>query len=349
MGDYNFLDRFFHRIALQSASIAEFSFDLDQSLVKSDPKLILNERHVFVSGLARAGTTILMRRLYSTEAFHSLTYREMPFILAPNLMRKLGKISKRNVEASDRAHGDRIMVDVDSPESFDEVFWRVFCGEEYIKDTHLVPHSPDSEKMWDYVRFVNAVLNSRGNRVTRYISKNNNNILRLKSIRYTFPKALVLIPFRDPSTHAYSLFRMHQAFSEIQTNDSFVKSYMTWLVHHEFGLTHRPFQYKQDEVDSAIPLDSGTYNYWLNLWLASYEWIDKTAPSDAIFVCYEDLCTDPRVWENIEHVCGVRSPTNELETLDLSIQKVSEIADQALMQKATSLYNRLAEKARAFH
>ena len=77
---YNVLDRILHRLVLQFRPIAELSFELDQRVVETDPAEIIPRRHVFVSGLARAGTTMLMRRFYATGLFRSLTYRDMPAV-----------------------------------------------------------------------------------------------------------------------------------------------------------------------------------------------------------------------------------------------------------------------------
>ena len=84
MSDYGFLSRTLHRLALGSPSVAEASFDLEQALNGRD-LMGSDGRHVFVTGLARSGTTILMRALFGTGAFASLTYRDMPFVLAPGL------------------------------------------------------------------------------------------------------------------------------------------------------------------------------------------------------------------------------------------------------------------------
>ena len=80
---YSALDRVQHRLALQFRPLAELSFDLDQGSAKPDAAATAQGRHVFVSGLARAGTTILMRRLHDTGQFRSLTYRDMPFVSGP--------------------------------------------------------------------------------------------------------------------------------------------------------------------------------------------------------------------------------------------------------------------------
>jgi hypothetical protein len=316
-------------------------------MVGTDPKDIVGERHVFVSGLARAGTTVLMRHFHATGAYRSLTYRDMPFVLAPNLWRKLARSSKRDVAAAERAHGDRIFVDVDSPESLDEVFWRIFAGEEYIEKTHLKPHSPDPETTWKYVCYVNAILNAQDTRLPRYLSKNNNNILRLNGIRGAFPQALILIPFRDPLSHAGSLLRQHRNFVEMQAESRFVRSYMTWLVHHEFGHDHRPFRFGED--GRSVPSSYGTnaIEYWVDMWCATYGWLERSAPEDAIFVCYEDLCGGMEVWTRLATIAGITTVREEDETFRLSNVRVEPTNDLDLAEQASAIYARLVDRGRA--
>jgi len=345
MSDYSFLDQLLHRVALQSPAVAEMSFDFDQKMVPNDPAEIAGEQHVFVSGLARAGTTVLMRNFYATGAFRSLTYRDMPFVLAPNLWRKISQSSKKDVEKAERAHGDRILVDVDSPESLDEVFWRIFAGADYIQKDHLTPHAADAEVRQRFVAYVNAILAAQDERVPRYLSKNNNNILRLGSIRRAFPQALILVPFRDPSTHAGSLQRMHGTFADQQAEDKFVKSYMTWLVHHEFGHDHRPFRFGGDEPVAKSGPES--IDYWLALWCATYGWLENSAPEDVIFVCYEDLCNDPSVWTRLAEKAGVSPERAGDDTFSLSQAKVDGSVDPKLVERAAAIYERLVARSRA--
>ncbi len=347
MAAYSFLDQLLHRLALQVVPIAELSFDIDQRVVDNDPKGIVGERHVFVSGLARAGTTVLMRHFHATGVYRSLTYRDMPFVLAPNLWRRLTRHSKREVAMAERAHGDRILVDVDSPESLDEVFWRIFAGTEYIGKTHLKPHSPNPETTWKYVCYVNAILTAQEPRLPRYLSKNNNNILRLNSIRQAFPRALILIPFRDPLAQAHSLLRVHRNFMEMQAEDRFVKSYMTWLVHHEFGHDHRPFRFGEEDPTLRESHGSDKIEYWLGMWCATYGWLERSVPEDAIFVCYEDLCDGTEVWTRLAEIAGVTAVRDENNTFRSSNVKVEAGNDLELAERASAIYARLADRARA--
>ena len=105
----------------------------------------MNGRHVFIAGLARAGTTILMRSLYDTGLFRSLTYRDMPFVLMPITWSRFSSLLRAHKEEQVRAHGDRIKINFDSPEAFEEVFWMTFCKDDYIKADSLMPHDVDNE------------------------------------------------------------------------------------------------------------------------------------------------------------------------------------------------------------
>ena len=107
------------------------SFAIENALIKKPQELPGN--HVFISGLARSGTTILLKYLYETGAFKSLTYSDMPFVLMPNTWKKISR-KKTKSSKHERAHNDSIKIGPDSPEAFEEVFWRVFFGKNYIRD-----------------------------------------------------------------------------------------------------------------------------------------------------------------------------------------------------------------------
>jgi hypothetical protein len=342
--DYSFLDRTLHRLALHYTPIADVSFDLDQSTVRSDPSSIVARRHVFVSGLARAGTTLLMRKFHASGRYRSLTYRDMPFVLAPNLWRRMSLLSRRDIQTAERAHGDNVLVDADSPESLDEVFWRIFAGEEYLERNRLKPHSPDDDVVQKYVRYVNAILSAHETPLERYLSKNNNNILRLGAIQRAFPNALILIPVRNPLQQAHSLFRQHVRFSEMQGQREFALSYMTWLAHHEFGLDHRPFQFQPDR---PCPYPASTLNHWLHIWCETYEWLEHSKPQTALFVCYEDLCLQPHVWMRLAELAEIPAADGIGETFRLSERPLEGSVDRTLADRAATIHERLVESARS--
>lgn len=332
---YSRSDRLLHQLALGSKTIAEMSFDLERSTQKPDGTAVQNGKHVFISGLARAGTTVLMRRFHSTGAFGSLTYRDMPFSLAPGLWLRLSGRSRQKGARGERAHGDGLEVDVDSPESLDEIFWRIFCGDQYLRDDALVPHSPEEEARENFRIYVAAILQSREGNITRYLSKTNNSILRLGSLREIFPKCLIIVPFRDPLQHAYSLKRQHARFKLEQRDDTFVGKYMRWLAHHEFGLDHRPFVFDGNRPQG----DPANQRYWLELWVLTYNALLERHRGDVIFLSYDQLCQEPEnIWGALAESANLPTQLSASETLVRAVRKVPPGAPQELVARAQALH-----------
>ena len=177
MNNYSALQRFLHRTVLSSQLIREIMFDVEQSIfLKKDDNF--DDNHVFVAGLARSGTTILLNAIYQSNQFASLTYDDMPFILAPNLWGKINRKSTHG-EAKERAHGDGVRVSTNSPEAFEEVFWKTFSDNSIIREEF-------------FIKFISLIL--KKNNKTRYLSKNNQNIRRLDLISEIFPRSIILIP-----------------------------------------------------------------------------------------------------------------------------------------------------------
>jgi hypothetical protein len=338
---YSALERALHHLALGARPIAELSFDLNLLLSSPASGAAEDGRHVFVSGLARAGTTIIMRRLHETGLFRSLTYRDMPFVLCPNLWQRLSAASRRDIEAVERAHGDRVQVDFDSPEALDEVFWRVFAGDDYIKETHLRVHGVDDELIEKFRRYVSCILSCRGDGSPRrrYLSKNNNNVLRLRALHAAFPESVILIPFRDPIQQANSLLNQHRKFSELQHQDAFVRSYMSWLAHHEFGLEHRPFWFDRRMAFEASQFETSGINYWLEIWSKTYGWIRDNRPDNALLVCYEEICSDPALWDGILESLAVPSSSDCADgAFSPPEDKVVSGVDEGMADAARRLY-----------
>ena len=184
------------------------------------------EEYVFITGLARSGTTALMNKIFSSEEYASLQYSNMPILLSPNLWNKKLKIAKH-----ERAHKDGIIIDGNSPEEFDEYFWKVFLNDSYIKDG-LLPHEVDDKVLNKYKSYVSLICHSK--KKHKYISKNNNNILRLDALKKIDGNKIIVL-FREPLSHASSLMKLHKSFSENQKEDPFVLDYFNYLGHHEFG------------------------------------------------------------------------------------------------------------------
>ena len=338
MPDYSIGARVLHHMALDWPIMGEMAFDVERSLfLKSSPDPIPG-KHVFVSGLARAGTTILMREVHKSDQFASLTYADMPFVLCPNAWNIISRRSSKERPAEERAHGDGILVDVNSPEALDEVFWRVFARQEYIKCDGLYPHTPDEETLSYYRDYIRLVLRHR--KKTRYLSKNNNNILRISALHRQFPNAVFLVPVREPLSHAQSLLSQHRRFL---SRNGITRRYMIWLGHHEFGAAHRPFVL---DAGSARFTDASSLDYWLEQWVRCYSYLDQVSQvcrDRTYFVPYERLCNLPVVWKRITEVIDVDDQgTTQFKK---SEKTVEESPDPQMTKTAGDLYSRIRQRA----
>lgn len=291
---YSFTAKLLHRLALGSRAIAEASMDIDRMLAKPECRQILQSHPVYVSGLARAGTTLIMRRLHATGQFRSLTYRDMPFVLMPNLWRAVTKPFDNAGNQAERAHGDGLTVDCHSPEALEEVFWRICYADRYIQPDRLVPMTTDPQMTTQYAKYIASILHAddHPNAPRRYLAKNNNQMLRLNVICQTFEHATVLIPFRNPIDQAQSLLRQHERFCQMAAKDPFVGQYMTWLAHHEFGPDHRPYVFNDDSPPK--PNDPHQLNYWITLWIQTYRYMLQQHNDNCIWIDYHRLCNNPK-------------------------------------------------------
>lgn len=337
-GDYGSGSKLLHHMVLGNNFVGETLFDVERLLFS--PDITSEKSHLFVAGLARAGTTVLMRTLYENGKFTSLTYRDMPFILAPNLWRKIAGFSRQDTEMKERAHGDGLKINYDSPEALEEVFWRTFCGSDYIKKNGLIPMTADNEILDKFKAFVGLILNNTPDNC--YLSKNNNNILRLDSIARAFPNALIIVPFRDPLQQALSLLNQHKKFLKKHSDDAFAKKYMTWLAHHEFGADHRPFLFDGTNEDEKNTQD---LSYWLTIWINTYSYLMNNLPPQAVFLSYENLCDKTElVWEKLSKQINL-SPYTDKISFTKALHPINEPVPGDLLQKSNDIYKRLIVKS----
>jgi len=305
MVEYNGLAKALHFLALGQQNIAKATLEIELGTFGNRGSDVRNGEHIFVTGLARSGTTIVTRSLHDIGHFSSLTYKDMPFVLAPNYWSKLSKYSRRHTHKTERAHRDRIYIDYDSPEAFDEVFWKTCLGEHYINSSSLTAHNCDPQVIEKFIKYVGLILHCYGNK--RYLSKNNNNVLRITSLIKAFPNAFVIIPFREPLQQAASLLNQHMNFLGLHQQEPFIKQYMDWLGHCEFGPGHKPFRLTEEPPKCT---DALSIEYWLEQWFRTYQFLlcrYTEFPDRIILVCYEKLCNDSKQqWNSLLQQIGIK-------------------------------------------
>jgi len=294
---YSLTERCLHWLALEPALVRQLAFDLERGFSRP-PRTAENDpagRAVYVCGLARSGTTLVLQLLDQIESFRSLSYRDMPFPLAPNLWRRISSRASRTAVAVPRVHGDGMLVDFDSPEGFEEVFWRTFTRYS-TRNGVLSAAMPSSDAIAAFADYRALVANPRGHAGggmrRRYLSKNNNNLLRLRWLCQE-ADATVLLVFRHPAAAARSMHATHLRFAAQQAQDGFMRRYMGWLCHYEFGLDHKPFEFAAAAMDKR--LKPAQPDYWLAYWCAVHEHLLQVEGPALRLLDYDALCQSPAV------------------------------------------------------
>lgn len=295
--DYSMLDRWLHWLALEPVAVRRLSFEIEsESALSEKSRSQTGDRAVYVCGLARSGTTMLLQFLDQSQSFISLTYRDMPFVLAPNLWRKINRFFPREARLKERAHGDDMLVGYDSPESFEEVFWRTFGNSARASAKSYGSNDVGDEALQKFADYRSLVANPKTDshpdtaKRKRYLSKNNNNLLRLRNLAAD-PTATILLVYRNPVDTARSLYRLHQSFCTTY-NDEFTQRYMGWLGHHEFGPNHLPLSFALPYMNPELKPDQP--DYWLGYWNAVYSHVLDQEDAGFYLVNHDQMRESPR-------------------------------------------------------
>ena len=278
MNNYTWLEQKLHQLALSSQFMREVTFDFESEFM---PSLRKTDNHIFIAGLARSGTTVLLNALHKSNIFASLTYADMPFVLAPNLWSKTS-IKRPCLESKERAHGDGIQVSIESPEAFEEVFWKTFADN-------------NEEELEKKFRIYTENITHKYKK-NRYLSKNNQNIKRLELISSIFSCSKIFVPFRDPIQHSYSLLTQHVKFIRQSEDDRFISKYMKWIGHTEFGPNYSPIHRNNLNYNNDLDI-----NHWIEQWFLVYKRSLQllTANNNIYFINYEKLCSSKDYWLQI--------------------------------------------------
>ena len=287
--------------------------DLESWFLKSDLSEIKIKQPIYITSLARSGTTIVTEMLSQSDNVCSHTYGDFPGIFTPYwnnwLRQKQRFLSGGKVE---RTHGDRIMINNDSPDAFEEVIWMYFFPQlhntintdkiELTKNKKFVSFYQDNIKKHLLVK-----------NKTRYIAKANYNISRIEIILEIFPDAKFIIPVRHPINHIASLVKQHNIYLKAAAANPKIDGQLAASGHFEFGnirqiinMNDSDYFNKVTELWKSKQEIKGWAHYWNGLYQAANQLKQKSSQlNNAImFIKYEDLCNQSeQTIDDIIHHC----------------------------------------------
>ena len=275
---------------------------IETALLKYDIEDLSVTKPIFISGLARSGSTILLEILNSHPQCGSYQYSDFPFLHFNFFWNTLRLLIPSNPKKIERAHKDRIMINNQSPEALDEILWMSFFNHLHdSKIANILDETTENQEFETFYR--DSILKLLALRKSkRYVSKNNYNIARLPYLLKIFPDAHFIIPIRKPHDHIYSLHKQHKLLRAMQEQDPRGRRYMARHGHFEFGLDFKPVNFGHPENTQAILQDWRHEQYisaYARYWSEIYSFLHRQMTENpklakqCLIVRYDDLCTDP--------------------------------------------------------
>ena len=277
--------------------------DLESKVLRNSLDRIAVDSPVFIAGLTRSGSTILLELFAQFAETCTHQYRDFPPVFTPFWWNWLVDRSLRQeVLPTERAHANRIQVTPESPEAFEEPIWMAFFpGLHDPAASNILDGKqryPAFERFYDdHIRKLLMV-----RKASRYVSKGNYNISRLQYLQSIYPDARFVIPIRGPSAHVASLMKQHSLYRKASDNNTHARNHLRWAGHFEFGLDRSPINMGDSKCISEILQfwkDGHELRGWARYWSHIYGAVADQLETNpqlkeaTIVVRYEDFCRSP--------------------------------------------------------
>lgn len=261
------------------------------------------DRPVYIAGVARSGSTILLEMLARHPDAATHQYRDFPLVFAPIYWDRAFGQKQGKTAPKERAHKDRIKITLASPEAMEEILWMAFFERIHDPARNQVLDAATSAPAFEsfYRDHLRKMLLIRGGR--RYLAKGNYNIARLGYLLKLFPDARFIVPVREPRWHVASLLKQHRLFSAAERADPRILRHMRRVGHFEFGLDRRVINTGNHEeaarIDALWTSGRDAEGY-ARLWSSVYGFLldrietDPALARATLVVRYEEVCQDPR-------------------------------------------------------
>jgi hypothetical protein len=179
------------------------------------------------------------------------------------------------------------------------------------------------------------------------------NIARVSLLTRLFPDCLIVVPFREPTSHVSSMLRQHVHFAQIHAQDSFARAYMESIGHLEFGLNLRQINFA-NWCDAWDDSDATTEDSWLRYWIRAYGHLLEAVPDNLVFVSYDRCCAAPNeAMIALASALRIDDPADANELAERSSRfrapttyPANEMAaSEDLLREAFELHDRLGARA----
>ncbi len=284
---------------------------LESKFLASRIAAIPIDRPIYILGLPRAGTTISAQMLSEHPAVTTHRYSDFVLPYIPWWWNRLFPKLPINALRSpvERVNRDRLQITRDSSEGVEEMIWLRFFDQ--LHDPSYSNVLDDRTLNSDFETFfkdhIRKLLLVRGR--SRYVSKNNPCVTRMRYLRRIFPDARFLLYVRNPIDHAASVLKQDRLFSDLAREDQRLVKMNRVTGFHEFGPNWVPVNVGNDAITREIyrcRAEGRQVRARALQWAAVFGFIIEQLKHDpeldraVCVVRYEDLCVKPE--ETIDRI-----------------------------------------------
>ena len=289
-------------IALRMVPVLRELGEFESSFFRCRLSKVSIEQPLFITGLARSGTTVLLDLLSQCRDVATHRYRDFPFLWFPITWNWFQDRLAKTQTAVERPHQDRIRITKESPEAFEEPIWQFFFPQIHDPQTiHILDAGtdiPDFESF--FCTHIRKILLIRGGK--RYLSKGNYNVARIIYLARIFSDARFIVPVREPLAHVHSLVKQHQLFTDYAAADGRITNYLKAAGHYEFGPQRQPVSISRLGTERILEAWQAGEDYrgYAVLWSEIYAHIWRLVAAGSnladriLIIRYEDFCAEPR-------------------------------------------------------
>ena len=283
----------------------------------------------------------------------------MPFIFVSFFWNKINNLYYLGVKKGVRQHGDNIIIDPNSPDAFEEIFWA-----QYIKDYKKNGY----RKILDY-NYENKILKKFIDINTKkilyirkkpliYLSKGNYFIYRLKYLLKEFPQTKIILCIRDPIQQCLSAKKIDERFLLENNKNKYFALRLDYLCHFEFGFNKKSIIENNNENIKNLNSEKN-YEYYLKEWIYTYKFVvnnylnDKKLLKNLIIIDYNELVKNKKSnCKKIYNFCNLELNDKinnfieyqifQIVNNDLNIKRNIEIIN--LEKEAYRIYKKIKDK-----
>jgi hypothetical protein len=268
-----FVAKFFHEFP----TFANLVHTIESLYLKEKIEEINIEKPIYITGLARSGTTITLEMLCQHPDVVTHRYLHMVLPYTPHWTQQIANVTPLMRTPVERMHKDGIAVTRDSPEAVEEIFWQKFFDDLHNEGNSNVLTIQNQNLIFEtfYYNHIKKLLFNQ--QATRYLAKNNYNVARLEYLQKLFPDAKFVIFIRNPFDHIASLAKQDKLFYEIEQEDPRLLDWTKIIGHREFGHARVCINFNNYDIIQRIRRLWGhedTYiNGWAIYWASTYSYL----------------------------------------------------------------------------